>query len=444
MMGLWLAVGLAAGPLVNAVMILSLLLMRSKIRYEELFFGFWFMLILADSRQWSLHFAVNAKAIYIVFLALFLVTDREGFRPFNKLYQRFVPFIALACISLLNIEGPLFTAIQRTLSYLLLLMIVPNFVARFYREDRDEFFRKLLYFVCLAFIVGIALRYINPTIVTLEDRYSGVFGNPNGMGIFCALCVFLFQAIEFISPGVYSRRERILLYGLLGLSLVLCGSRGAMVGIGIFFLFRYLYRFSSFLGFLIFLIIAVGYQLIEANAASIVLFLGLEDFFRVDTLATGSGRIIGWKFAWQNIQEAYVFGRGLGFSAYLYTENFRELSMLGHLGNAHNSYLTFWLDTGLVGLISYMAAFLSLLFQAARKFRLAMPMLYALLFMLNVESWLVASLNPFTIILYTTITIMLLAATDEEFLARMEGLIKPEEDSETDGEAPENTELSAA
>lgn len=444
MMMAWLVTGLYAGPLVYVVLLVSIYLMRTKIRYEELFFGFWFMLILADSRQLSLSFAIAAKAIYIVVVAILLVFDRDGFRPFNKIYQRFVPFIAIACLALLNAEGATATYMQRTLSYLLLLMIVPNFVNRFYREDRDSFFKKLLYFVVLALGVGLALRFVRPDIVTLEDRYSGVFGNPNGMGIFCALVIFLFQIIEHVAPGIYTRRERIALYSLVAISLFLCGSRGALVGIGIFFLFRYVYRLSSFLGFMVFLLIAVGYQLIEANAANIVIFFGLEEFFRIDTLQSGSGRIIGWQFAWQNIQDAYLFGKGLGYSVWLYTKNFKELSLLGHLGNAHNSYLTFWLDTGIIGLIAYLTAFLSLLLQAAKKVRLAMPMTYALLFMINVESWLVASLNPFTIILFTAITIMLLASRDERFLRMQEGLEPEPENPEGDTEGDEKESLATA
>lgn len=439
MMSLWLISGLYFGALVNLIVVASVYLMRTKIRYDELFFGFWFLLILADSRQLELSFAITTKAIYIVLLGLLLITDRDNFFPHNKLYQRFIPFIMLALISLVNAEGAVFSYVQRTLSYLLLLMVVPNFIARLYREDREQLFRKLMYFAVLALVVGLVLRYTYPDIVTLEGRYSGVFGNPNGMGIFCALMIFLFQVIEFVSPGIYTKRERILLYGLIAVSLFFCGSRGAMVGIGIFFLFRYFYKLSPFLGFLLFLIIAVAYQAIEANAANIVIFLGLEEYFRIETLQSGSGRIIGWNFAWQHIQDAYLFGRGLGYSGWLYTENFTTLSLMGHLGNAHNSYLTFWLDTGIFGLVAYMVAFFSLIFQAAKKFRLAMPMTYAILFMINVESWLVASLNPFTIILYTTITIMLLAYRDRRFTDMM-GISDEDDDALTE---PESTPVPA-
>jgi O-antigen ligase len=66
----------------------------------------------------------------------------------------------------------------------------------------------------------------------------------------------------------------------------------------------------------------------------------------------------------------------------------------------HNSFLGFWLNTGLVGLLLYLGAFLSKFIKAASYSILAFPIMLAMLFSANFEAWLMASLNPFTMQLF--------------------------------------------
>jgi O-antigen ligase len=100
-------------------------------------------------------------------------------------------------------------------------------------------------------------------------------------------------------------------------------------------------------------------------------------------------------------------GKGFFYTEYLFKKYFEILSTQGHQGNAHNSYLTFWLDTGLIGLIMYVVAFFSSFISAARKSYYAIPLLYAIVFSANFESWLTSSLNPFTIQVWIMLTILL-------------------------------------
>lgn len=92
--------------------------------------------------------------------------------------------------------------------------------------------------------------------------------------------------------------------------------------------------------------------------------------------------------------------------------------MLGHQGAAHNMYLTFWLDTGLIGLILFLSGLLVTFFRASKRNKLAIPILYAILFSNNYESWLTASLNPFTIQLLFILSIL--------FIGRDNKVEKPE------------------
>ena len=148
------------------------------------------------------------------------------------------------------------------------------------------------------------------------------------------------------------------------------------------------------------------YQLISNNLADIITYLGLQDQFRIDTLENGSGRTIAWDFAWDQIQNDFFIGRGFSYTEYIFRINYEYLSMLGHQGAAHNSYLTFWLDTGLIGLVLYLFALITTFIKASFKSKFAFPVLYAVLFSNNYESWLTASLNPFTIQLLFILTLM--------------------------------------
>src|SRR5204863_10137846 len=92
-------------------------------------------------------------------------------------------------------------------------------------------------------------------------------------------------------------------------------------------------------------------------------------------------------------------------------DNQIRLNILGHKGAGHNSYLAYWLNTGLVGMVLYFSAFLYTFFKASKNTNIAMPVLYTVRFSATCESWLTSSLNPYCILLFTGLAIM----THEEF-----------------------------
>lgn len=383
--------------------------------YSELIIGFFFILILSDSHQLSLSFATDIKNLYITLLGLFLLFDTKEFNPFDKLYQKFIPFFLIALLCLINSETFL-VGLEKTLSYLLLLIIVPNYILSSYRKDGESFLISLIWLGTFILLTGFVLIFINRDIVYLKDRYCGILGNPNGLGIFTFMFFLVVSVISNYYPNLFERKENIIIYSSIILSIIQCGSRTALIAILIFLFFKYFYKISPFLGFILFLIILIAYQLITDNIEYIIISLGLQKYFRLDTLESGSGRIIAWTFAWEQIQPHFFFGKGFHYTDYLFKKNYTTLSMMGHQGNAHNSYLTFWLDTGLVGLVLYMRGFLLSFFKAAKKTIIAIPIMYAVLFSVFFESWLSASLNPFTIQLIIILTLI----TSDEFNKKIE------------------------
>jgi O-antigen ligase len=394
------------GPVIYGVLPLTLLLYKARGKYDELLLGFFYILILSDSRQDSLSFAENAKNIYIVMLVLFLL-DRKKFTLFNRLVLPYIPFflIAFTCVFFAPVEI-VATSIEKTVSYLFLIMVVSNYVQYCFKEHGDAFFKKLIYFGASILSVGFVLRIINPAQTIMEGRYRGMLGNPNGLGIFALLFFLLFSLIIDFYPKLLSRKEKNFVYIVIILSILLSGSRSSLFAVIIYLVFSYAYRYSPFIGFLLFMIFAGSYQYITSNIVDIISSLGLTSYLRADTITEASGRFLAWRFAWENIQQNILLGRGFEYTNELFFINGKYLSDLGHQGNAHNSYLTLWLDTGLLGLLAYLAAFITLFIKSAKKTKLAIPILYAVIFCSFFESWLTASLNPFTIQLFVILSIL--------------------------------------
>jgi len=388
----------------------------------ELLLGFFFILILSDSRQDSLIWAADVKNECIVLLTIFLLLNRKDFGTFNTFYQKFVPFFIIAFVCLFYSPTQIFsTAFQKTLSYLFLLFVTSNYALRCHREHGREFYRTLVYFGMGILIFGLALRYINPIQAYGEEhRFRGLLGNPNGLGVFVLLVFLTFSAVKTTFPGIFSRKENIIFYVAVFISVILSDSRNSLFAIVIFIFFSYFYKISPFLGFILFLLMALSYEYISTNLIQIIGQLGLSSYLRVETLEKASGRFVAWSFALDNIRRSVFIGKGFEYTNYIYALYADYLSALGHQGNAHNSYLTLWLDTGLLGLVAYLWAFVSTFFQASKKTKLAFPIMYAIFFSTFFESWLTASLNPFTIQLFIILTIL---TSEEVFQAKTQAAL---------------------
>ncbi len=401
----WVIVGIYMGPVIYAYLPLCIILFKRRGMFFELFFGFLLLLVLCDSRHPEMRWTVNLKEVYIVALAVFLFFDNKNFGKFNGFYIRFIPFILIAFYCAIEAVFPA-KAFQKALSYLLLLIVVPNYVIKLYRDQSDDFLKSLVWLGTALLAIGIILYFVKPPLVNFFGRYCGVLGNPNGLGIYTMLIFLLFSTVLSLRPKLFDPNEKLFVYVVVLLTLFMSGSRSSIIAVIIFSLFNYFNRMSPILGIIVFLFIIVSYQIIESNLKSIIIAFGLDHYFRLNTLETGSGRVVAWAFAWKEIQNNFFIGRGFSYTDYVFEWNYIALNNKGHNGNAHNSYLTLWLDTGLVGLVLYLVALLSTFIKAAMLSRVAIGIMYALLFQIFFESWLAASLNPYTILLVVMLVIL--------------------------------------
>lgn len=401
----WMALGIFTGPLAFAAVPIHMLIMRRKHQWIWLILGFWLILTLSDSRQGVFHFAQNLKTFVLLGLAyLYLTSEKE--EGWHRFIQPFIPFLVVAFVSML--ESPtLFYSFQKTFSYLLLLLVIPGTVRLVIKYERDRFLYNLILLGTLILAVGVALRFVYPGFVVFKgERFSGLLGNPNGLGIFAFIFLTLFTYIHSFHRHLFTRKQIIFVYALLAASLIMGGSRGGIFSALLFVAGWFLMRRNPVFGFVAMMVIFFSYQLVMANFVEIVLYLNLQDFFRLNTLETGSGRVLVAEIAWKHINMNYWFSKGFTYSEHILAQYHEYFIAKGHQGNVHNSWLTMWLDTGLVGLVLFCIGWLINFFRASRFTPMVWALLFGLLLSATVESWLVASLNPFTIVLVIILTML--------------------------------------
>lgn len=387
------------GPLVYFLIPLTIYLMARKEMYEELFFGYFFILILSDNQSSErLEFAKSVKTIYISILSVIYFLRYKELKRENMLFVIFLPFVIFSFITMsfsIN-DSYFFTSVQKTLSYLLSFLILPDLISRLFSEQRVAFLKKFIFFISVILLTGILLKYFAPDFALLSgDRFRGVFGGPNGLGVFCVLFFIVFFVFINYYNEMFSKQEIIFIFSIIIFSILFSGSRNALIAVFIFYLFQRFFGLSPFLGFIVFVIFLFLSEMISSNAVLIVNSFGLSDIFRVQTIEEGSGRFIAWAFAWKQIQHDFFIGRGFAYNEFYMRQNYGLLLKLNHQGGIHNSFLTFWFDQGLIGLLFYLRSYILVFIKAAQKTKYAFPAMFAISFTAFFESWLVGSLSAF-------------------------------------------------
>ncbi|WP_430810972.1 MULTISPECIES: O-antigen ligase family protein [unclassified Carboxylicivirga] len=402
----WLLIGIVAGPLTYVAVPVHVLMIKQKGQWLWILLGFWLVLTVSDSRQGIFSFAKNLKTAMILVMGYLYMTAPKGRYDHLAFLRPFIPFFALAFFSLLS--GPVgFTGFQKTLSYLLLLVIIPFFVNLLITYERDRFLYHLVMIGVLVLTAGLALRFMAPGFVMFAGgRYSGLLGNPNAIGIYGFLFFALFTLTIHFQKHLFTRPQIIFIYSVILASLILAGSRGGIFSALLFTMAYILFKRSVLVAFVVMSLVFASYQYVMANFETIVTSLGLAEYFRLESLDSGSGRLVVAEIAWKHIKMNYWFSYGFTYHLHILAQYADYFVQHGHQGNVHNSWLTIWMDTGLVGLILFAYGWLANFRQASRLSPLVWAVLFGMLLSISVESWLVASLNPFTIVLVIILSML--------------------------------------
>lgn len=403
----WVLFGVVASEMIAVVwsVVTFLLILRTG-NHTKIIFALIVMLVFSDSRMQMFNFAETAKIGVVVTLFIFIISKFRNYNAYNnRIFKNFLPFLIFSIAA--TIWATLtFTAFQKSVSYAMIYFIVPLLFLKALDENR-RFGADFSILVTLILGIGLVLYYMNPEAMLLSGRFHGLMGNPNGLGV---LQIVLFP-LCYLYWRTHRHKENLTQLALIFVvvflaSLLLTGSRTALFAVILFFVFSRLRYFSNWATIAGFLTLIISYEFILQQLPFIITSLGLEDYMRLETLREGSGRNIAWAFAWRMIEDVYFTGGGFGHTEFIFGKHSEYLSRLGHQGNAHNSYLTLWLDTGLIGVVLFAFGLLRTIISAVRISPFTLPIAYSLLFSTYYESWLAASLNPFTSIFLMTLAFL--------------------------------------
>lgn len=415
----WSIVGMISTEIAMPFILGILILFFYKEMYFEALFGFFFLIILSDNTQELWRFAKVIKPYYLILLGVLVLTKYRTLVSDLSIFKRYLPYLFVALIVTLIYAIQLDIALQKLLSYALILFVVPNLVLFEYKRLGSEFFSNLIAFSVIIHFISISVLIAFPEVgISHGGRWQGMFGNPNGLGLFLMVWFITYRIVDFEFPDLFSRRERLFYIILTMLFLWASGSRTAMLSLVVFEFALFGFKYSKFITVIVLVTVVIYFDFLYDFFINVMIDLGLSDELRLDTVEEGSGRYIAWAFAWEYIKyDSFFLGRGMGYDEYIMRMNFNYLASLGHEGGVHNSYLIVWMNTGLIGLITFVFAIFSLFIQGFRKSRFAFPALLAFLISATFEPWLSASLNPYTVIYLIVIVLITKIYKREEALA---------------------------
>lgn len=382
-------------------------------------FAFLFMLHMGEIRhhEWPIfYFSANVKVFYSVALGLLVLYDifREKYH-FNVTFLFLLPFVFVALFSLLN--SPIAsTAALKTFSFTLTYFTALHYTFYYFQKYKYSMQHLYMYFILLLGF-GFLLIFIVPDQAFFGNgvRYRGAFGNPNGLGLFGMICAIFF--IYFFEKHKRSRLEIAIAFGLALFSIILSGNKGnlfaLMIFAGVFILFNKKTRIWGIFMILggILLLPILDFETMNA----IVQLFGLQEQFRLQSIYTGSGRYVAWEWALQWVVQEPLIGRGFSFEELLFDKYLPiYLTMTGHQGGVHNSYLVFLLNTGVLGLI-FVSVFFVKFFTAIRDKRFATAIGISFAVSIFFEGYGSASLNYFSVVfIFLCIAMMIDPSKAEE------------------------------
>jgi len=423
----WLLAGTVSPFAVIPIIFVSNAIWFRDDAYLEVLLGLFFMTLLSDSRNFSLAFAQTVKPLHaiIIFFFFYLKISQFGIR--SKIHVNLGLFLIVAIVCLA--QSPiLFESFQKTFSYFLIIFLIPNLLIWDWELNKEKTIKHLIYFLSIILIIGLLARFLpipffNPF---LEGRFAGMFGNPNGLGIFCFLFIMILNLSATYYPKIFERKVILFFYTIAIFSAISSGSRGAMLAILAFLSFRYYgYKFGL-PAFLAVVALIISFEFAIDILADFAASAGLQEFLRIDTLESGSGRIVALDFAWENIQKNYWLGLGIGYGDYLFKENYYYLAILGHQGQVHNAYLNVWLDTGLIGLTAFVIGWGLSLAKALKSSKFTWAIIVGVFISTNAEVWIIGSLSPWMITFLILLTLVIYMKPAEEATAQsMKEVEKP-------------------
>ena len=326
---------------------------------------------------------------YGLLLILFIVHTRASYAHIAAKLP-LAPFFAFVAISFAwsthSIEG--------FVSLLLLFITVVGSVTIAMSIPNGVLLRSVGWAVVSFVIAGAAVAILLPSLGTEQTwlhygQWNGLSRQKNGFGLHCAIAiVFLYWKIVFDHKSSdLINISIIILLAVTSYSLMMSGSRSALLIACTGIVFITLYRFQTLSRITIFRLLAfftLSFIAISAFNISIydkyIYLYGIE----INT----SSRVLIWDYGLRSLEPIeYIFGTGVS-SFWTEDEQFRFSNLFGWvIPNFHNGYISAFIETGLIGLSLLTFGLFStirIMAKAKSKFTLFYMAIFVMMIIFNI------------------------------------------------------------
>lgn len=344
--------------------------------------------MLGDNYKSPLMFYQNLRYVIVFLISIF---NFKGL--LNNSTKLLLPFICFSLISTILFFDFNIIAYLKIVSYFLITGSIFNCIKTLITCDQIKTINYLFYFFLTFCSINILLIPFSHFYFS-SFRFMGVFANPNGLAM--AICGILPFVVYSKHEGLIQIRKTYfyLFIGIIFIMMILTASRTSLISLLMFIILVFKSRVKILLIFLIVLFFFFYYlDLININFINDIEII--VNVIRFDTISTASGRLDIWSVAFKEILKNPIFGNG-----FTYDVNFIQnygISNFGinyprEYGGIWNSYLSLLLNTGILGLLSYLF-FLFKMWQLSINKRFATAILLMFCLIGFSESWMMSSLN---------------------------------------------------
>ncbi len=311
----------------------------------------------------SIYNGVYFVKIYFLFYASFVIIFLELFilLKADKIKYRFL-IIDILFISLLT-----YLILTIHLNYLLIFLLL-NFLVFYFSFDFIKINSKIIFFTILIVAViesfiGLLQNYgFDFTALATFYKIVGTYTTPT-LFVACithALPVVL--ALYYLNKNENIKNIILFTIGLILLAVLLSGIRAAwlaaFVGIGLFFLLKDLNIIKQWL--------SKRHIKIFTVIASLLLIMFLTLMLYYIRPASANARLLIWRISLNMIKDHPITGIGLGNFAVQYMNYQAEFfknpaniehwaNVAGNVNHAHNEFLQIFVETGILGLLLFLA-----------------------------------------------------------------------------------------
>lgn len=292
----------------------------------------------------AIYFSRFVPSGVLAFRCLHLMLSKGAVSNY-LLVKAWLPFILLSLLSIGYSIDPSLSA-QRLLSAAFIVCGFGVGIPLFFPTNTDH--QQLIRLIGL--LLGSAVLYSLYLTATgsshvVQGRTSGVFRNPNTLGLMAMQAAFLVFFWWQRESGAKRKALFVVLLSIVAV-LVLSGSRASTLGlaVGALVYVRTLARLERRRLRTIFHLAVVGVILLLVSDS---MFPGFFDsLLRTDT----SGRTILWERAWTLAQDNLFLGVGFSASDEVFNRDARYLRSIGiYVFGPHSSVMRLLVDLGLVG-----------------------------------------------------------------------------------------------